>query len=332
MKILVTGSEGSLMQAVIPHLLKRGHKVVGVDNFFRYGRIERERAYELIEGDLADEAFVRRIMTKDIEGVIQGAARIFGVSGFHAYPADILGRDVTLHQNILWAAKELGSIRRVVYISSSMVYERCETVPSAEEEVDDMRIPFTDYGLSKLVGERLSRAFQHQFGMDFTIWRPFNIITPFERAEAEPGFSHVFADFIERLIIKQENPLKIIGDGEQIRCFTWIGDIAGAIAEFSFDERTRNETFNLGNPEPTKMKELAQMIFAIGQQKGTIPKGRELTFAHLPTFPDDVRIRVPSVDKAARLLGWKPQVKTEESVVRCVDQAIAALAAVPSAR
>jgi nucleoside-diphosphate-sugar epimerase len=327
MKILVTGSEGSLMQAVIPHLLERGHQVVGVDNFFRYGRIERQRSYQLIEGDLADEAFVRRIMTDDIEGVIQGAARIFGVSGFHAYPADILGRDVTLHQNILWAAKELKSIRRVVFISSSMVYERCETVPSSEAEVDDMRIPFTDYGLSKLVGERLSRAFQRQFGLDFTIWRPFNIITPFERAEAEPGFSHVFADFVERLIIKRENPLTVIGDGEQIRCFTWIGDIAGAIAEFSFDERTRNETFNLGNPEPTRMQDLARMIFEIGQEKGAIPKGQTLTFKHLPTFPDDVRIRVPSVDKAARALGWKPQVRTRESVNRCIDQAMAAMSA-----
>ncbi|HVY43249.1 MAG TPA: NAD-dependent epimerase/dehydratase family protein [Hyphomicrobiaceae bacterium] len=323
MKILVTGSEGSLMQAVIPHLLARGHEVLGVDNFFRYGRIERERSYQLIEGDLSDDAFVRRIMTNDIEGVIQGAARIFGVSGFHAYPADILGRDVTLHQNILYAAKELKSVRRVVYISSSMVYERCETVPSREEDVDDMRIPYTDYGLSKLVGERLSRAFQRQFGLDFTIWRPFNIITPFERAEAEPGFSHVFADFIERLIIKRENPLAVIGDGEQVRCFTWIGDIASAIAEFSFDERTKNETFNLGNPEPTKMKELAQLIFKIGQEKGAIAGGKPLTFGHLPTFPDDVRIRVPSVDKAAKVLGWKPQVKTEESVRRCVDQAMA---------
>ncbi|HZH97409.1 MAG TPA: NAD-dependent epimerase/dehydratase family protein, partial [Fimbriimonadaceae bacterium] len=157
MKILVTGSEGSLMQAVIPKLIEQGHEIVGVDNFFRYGRIERQRNYELKEGDLADDSFVRSIMTPDLDAVIQGAARIFGVAGFHAYPADILGRDVVLHQNILWQAKDLKNIQRVVYISSSMVYERCTSVPSYEREVDDMRIPFTDYGLSKLMGERLSR-------------------------------------------------------------------------------------------------------------------------------------------------------------------------------
>jgi UDP-glucose 4-epimerase len=323
MKILVTGSEGSLMHAVIPKLLAQGHEVIGVDNFFRYGRIERQRDYDLIEGDLCDVDFVKSLFDRKFEAIIQGAARIFGVAGFHAYPADILGRDVMLHQNILWEAREKG-LERIVYISSSMVYERCETVPSHEDEVDDMRVPLTDYGLSKLVGERLSRAFQKQYGIDYTIWRPFNIITPFEKAEREIGFSHVFADFIERLIVRKENPLKVIGDGQQVRCFTWIDDVARAIAEFSFDERTKNESFNLGNPERMSMVELAWMIFRIGKKHGVIREEEELVFAHLPTFKDDVRVRVPDVEKAERVLGWKAQVKTEESVERCVRLAIEA--------
>jgi len=325
MKVLVTGSEGSLMQAVIPMLISRGHEVVGVDNFFRYGRVERVRPYRFIEGDLADAGFVRSVLSDDFAVVFQGAARIFGVAGFHAYPADILGRDVLLHQNILWAAKECKTIKRVIYISSSMVYERCETVPSREEDVDDMRIPFTDYGLSKLVGERLSRAFQKQYQVPFTIWRPFNIITPFERAEKEPGFSHVFADFIDRLIVQKENPLRVIGDGKQVRCFTWIEDVARAIADFSFDARTLNEAFNLGNPEPTTMIELARMIFEAAQQKGAIPRHQQLRFEHMPGFPDDVRVRMPSIDKVVKVLDWKPTVQTRESVTRCVEQAIAAI-------
>jgi UDP-glucose 4-epimerase len=325
MKILATGSEGSLMQAVIPLLLAQGHRVVGVDNFFRYGSVDRQRPYQFIVGDLADGSFVRTVMTEDIEVVLQAAARIFGVSGFHAYPADILGQDVALHRNLLWAAKDMKRLNRVVYISSSMVYERCEIVPSREEDVEDMKIPLTDYGLSKLVGERLSRAFERQYGINFTIWRPFNIITPSEKAEGEQGFSHVFADFIDRLIVKKENPLRIIGDGEQIRCFTWIGDIAAAITEFSFDGRTLNQTFNLGNPEPIKIRELAGLIFAAGQDRGIIPRGQRLRFEHMPAFTDDVRIRIPAVDKAERILGWRPQVKTQESINRCIDQATASL-------
>jgi UDP-glucose 4-epimerase len=321
MNILVTGSEGSLMQAVIPLLIKDGHEVVGVDNFFRYGRISRERPYKFLEGDLADPSFVTNLITEDVDAVFQGAARIFGVAGFHAYAADILARDIALHQNILWAAKDKKNIRRVVYISSSMVYERCESVPSDEEDVADMRIPSTDYGLSKLVGERLSRAFQKQYGVQFTIWRPFNIVTPFERAEVEPGISHVFADFIDRLIVKRENPLRILGDGEQIRCFTWIDDIARAIAQFSLSDGALNETFNLGNPQPTTMRELAEMIFAIGQERGAIPGEQKLQFEHLPVFPDDVRVRIPSVEKAGRTLGWEPRVQTRDAIERCVAQA-----------
>jgi nucleoside-diphosphate-sugar epimerase len=196
-------------------------------------------------------------------------------------------------------------------------------VPSHESEVDDQRVPFTDYGLSKLVGERLSRAFQKQYGLAYTVWRPFNIITPFEKAEREPGFSHVFADFIDRLILRRENPLQVIGDGEQIRCFTWIDDVAGAIAHHSFDDATRNETFNIGNPEPITMKELAQRIFRAGQRRGLVPAGSTLAFNHRPTFVDDVRVRVPSIEKAQRVLGWNPTVKTDESVDRCVVEAAA---------
>src|SRR5260370_11182456 len=101
-------------------------------------------------------------MTNDIEVVFRAAARIFGVSGFHAYPADILGQDVALHRNLLCAAKDIKRLNRVVYISCSMVYERCEIVASREEDVEDMKSPLTDYGLSELVVERLSRAFDKQ--------------------------------------------------------------------------------------------------------------------------------------------------------------------------
>ncbi len=317
MRVLVTGSEGSLMQWVIPKLIQDGHEVTGVDNFFRYGKSERERNYELVEGDLCDERLVKDLL-KDKDIVIQAAARIFGVKGFHKYPADILNRDVLLHQHIMWQAREQ-SIQKIVYISSSMVYERCETVPSREEDVDEQRIPYTDYGLSKLVGERLCRAFKQQYGIEYTIWRPFNIITPLEEAEDEQGVAHVFADFIRYLLIEKRNPLPILGDGEQVRCFTWIDDVASAIAAHLQDTRTNGEAFNLGNPQPLKMRELAQKIFDLGQERGFNIPGKELEFQHIPIYKDDVRVRVPSIDKARTLLGWQPAVTVDEALEICVD-------------
>jgi UDP-glucose 4-epimerase len=317
-KVLVTGSEGSLMQWVIPKLIKDGHEVTGVDNFFRYGRSDRERNYEFVEGDLTDETLVKDAL-HDKDAVIQGAARIFGVEGFHKYPADILNRDVMLHQHIMWQAKEQG-IGRVVYISSSMVYERCETVPSREEDVDEQRIPYTDYGLSKLVGERLCRAFKVQYDVDYTIWRPFNIITPLEEAEKEQGIAHVFADFIQRLLVEKKNPLPILGDGEQVRCFTWIDDVASAIAIHLDDPLASCESFNLGNPRPTTMKELAQKIFDLGKRKGFDIPGETLEFDHRPIYEDDVRIRIPEIEKARNVLGWEPKVSLEEALEICVQR------------
>ena len=318
MKILVTGSEGSLMQAVIPHLLKAGHTVVGADNFCRYGVIERKRDYDLKIGDLVDPGFAKSVV-KGVDGVIQAAARIYGVGGFHKYPADILAHDLTLHQNILWGAVEHG-VKKVAYISSSMVYEKVDKHPSVEADVMEAKIPETDYGLSKLTGERLSMAFAQQYKIPFTVWRPFNIITPHEKGEGEQGISHVFADFIRLIVKERKNPIPVLGDGQQIRCFTWIDDVASAIAKFSFDDKTNGEAFNLGNPEPVKMVELGTAIYEEAQSLGLLPKSdKPLTFSPTPIYKDDVKIRIPDVSKAERVLGFKPTLKMRQSVRKCLE-------------
>lgn len=317
MKVLVAGSEGSLMQWVIPRLIEEGYEVVGVDNFSRYGPIDRKRNYQFFRCDLTDQKAVKEVC-KDVDAIIQAAAQIYGVRGFHKFPADILSRDMLLHQNLLREALER-DMTRMVYISSSMVYERAKQVPVREEDVNEMQVPLTDYGLSKLVGERLCKAFKQQYELDYTIWRPFNIITPYEKAGKESGMSHVFADFIHKIVIKKQNPMEILGDGKQIRCFTWIEDVASAIARYSFINTTKCEVFNLGNPEPVTMKELAQKIFDKAKQRGIIASSAKLTFTHKPIYNDDVRFRVPSIEKARSILHWKPMVTLDEALDRCID-------------
>tara|TARA_B100000575_G_scaffold285642_1_gene281202 strand:+ start:12886 stop:13836 length:951 start_codon:yes stop_codon:yes gene_type:complete len=309
--ILVTGSEGSLMQSVIPVLQENHYNIIGVDNFARYGEIERDRNYKFIRGDLTDKDFVNDIM-KNIDGVVQAAALIYGVGGFHKYPADILSKDIVLHQNILWAMVE-NNIKKIAYISSSMVYERSDKHPCKEEDAFEAKIPNTDYGLSKLAGERLCIAFAKQFNIDYTIWRPFNIITPHEKGENEQGISHVFADFVKNLIVEKKNPLPIIGNGEQIRCFTWIEDIANVIGKFSFDDITNNKVYNIGNPEPISMKELANLIYQ-GDDK--------LKFETTKDFKDDVKIRIPDISKAQKELNFEPTIKVKEAVKICIEEAL----------
>ncbi|HEV3309533.1 MAG TPA: GDP-mannose 4,6-dehydratase, partial [Chloroflexota bacterium] len=151
------------------------------------------------------------------------------------------------------------------------------------------------------------------------IWRPFNIIGLHERAEGyEPGVCHVFADFIQRIVREHQNPMMVLGTGEQIRCFTWIGDVAGAIARWSFDPLTTNESFNLGNREPVTMIDLAQRIWRLYHEAVGRPPAEELTFTHADTYADDVQVRIPAVDKARETLGWEAQVKLDEMLRRCL--------------
>ncbi|WP_049927387.1 NAD-dependent epimerase/dehydratase family protein [Halopiger goleimassiliensis] len=321
MNVLVAGSEGSLMQWTIDHLLEAGHDVLGVDNQSRYEDydltrvVDRDR-YEYVRADLTDPD-VAVELTEDVDGIINAAALIYGVKGFHEYPADILSNDLTIHRNLLEGAVE-NDVPRVVYISSSMVYEQDET-PHREDDVWDSLVPSTDYGLSKVVGERYSRAFADQYDVTYTIWRPFNIITPYERGEDEPGMSHVFADFIRKILIEEQNPMEIFGDGEQVRCFTWIDEVAEAIATQSFVDETKNEAYNLANPEPVTMKELARRIHRAGVERGLL-EDEPLEFEHVPIYDDDVKERVPVVEKAAEDFGWQPEVKLEDSLERCIDE------------
>jgi nucleoside-diphosphate-sugar epimerase len=191
-----------------------------------------------------------------------------------------------------------------------MVYERSTNHPSKEEDAFDSIVPSTDYGLSKLVGEKLCHAFATQYGIPYVIWRPFNIITPHEKNGDELGISHVFADFMHNLVTEKKNPLPIIGDGEQIRCFTWIEDVANLIGKYSFDSKTDNETYNVGNPEPITMKDLARLIYQ---------EDDELKFETVKNYSDDVLIRIPDVTKAKEELGFNPSLRVKESIDKCLN-------------
>ena len=320
MRVMVAGSEGALMQWVVGHLLSDGHDVIGVDNFSRYGVVDSQRDYEFRRGDLCDAAFAEDVCF-GADVIIQAAAQVYGVRGFHERSASILSRDTQLNINLLQAACGL-PIHRFVYISSSMVYERSETFPSGEHAVEDMRVPLTDYGLSKLMGERLCQAFGRDHDLPYTIWRPFNIITPYETADGDTGTSHVFADFIDKILIKRQNPLDILGDGEQVRCFTWVDDVASAIARYSLAPDTVGKAINLGNPEPVTMKELAQRIFKKGQEIGVIRPQEELEFNIQHIYDDDVRRRVPDITLASTLLGWCPSIRLDRALDICIAHAI----------
>jgi nucleoside-diphosphate-sugar epimerase len=327
MRVLVTGSEGSLMQAVIPLLLKKGHVVYGVDNLARYG--ERlgiaGNDYQFIKCDLTDGISVLKLFEQvKPDYVIQAAATIYGVGGFNKYCGEMY-KDISLHDNVLRAAAAY-SVLKVIYISSSMVYENCPqdiAYPVKEDIIGNYPAPYTDYGLSKFVGERVSHAYHRQYDLKYTIWRPFNIITPYEKSESEEvGISHVFADYIKNIVIEKKKPLPILGDGYQIRCFTWIDEVAAAIADHSFSQKTDNKTYNLGNQEPISMRVLAEKIKDIAAKEFGLLEDYFLLYETIGDYTNDVRVRIPDCEKAKNELGWEAKMKVDDSIRMCLKHVV----------
>lgn len=316
MKILITGSEGSLMQAVIPKLIAQGHTIVGVDNLYRHGvaSMDANKIYSFVKCDLTDRSATFEIFDQQFDAVFLAAAKIYGVGGFNYYCGDIIADDTCIQGNIFAACAKY-NVPHVVYISSSMVYETCVQDilhPVAEELVDDCVVPKTEYGLSKLLGERMCHAFNKQYGIKYTIWRPFNIITPHEFAMNTQGFSHVFADFIKQ-IKNGANPLPILGSGEQVRCFTWIDDVASVIADYSFNAKATNKSFNICNVEPVTMKQLAQKIYLTLGNQGT------LEFDTVNNYKNDVLIRIPSVKKLIDTFGFYQFKSLDFCIKQCIQ-------------
>ncbi len=302
---------------VIPEFQKLGHQIIGVDNFARYGKIERKRNYKLICADLTNSASVNDIFADNsVDVVLHAAALVYGVVGFHKKPADIIIDNNLTTMNLLKHGAD--KIKHFIYLSSSMVYERCKTVPHKEPDADNSIVMSTSYGLSKYIGERVVKSVHDQWGTNFTIWRPFNIITPYERPEEE-GVSHVFSDMIRKIIIEKRQPLPILGDGQQVRCFTNIIDVAQAIARYSLDERALNQEFNIGNVEPLTIKQLTELIVEIAKSRGLLPASYKLEYEYMPVYDDDVKVRIPDVSKINHTFGWQAQISVRQSLEQCID-------------
>lgn len=323
MRVLITGSEGSLAQSLIPLLVADGHEVIGVDNLLRYGARQARSSsveYEYHPIGVGTTAFDKFMFENAdrFEVVFHLAAQIYGVGGFNKHRADILAKDISITSALYDSLIKYQKVKRVVFVSSSMVYECLDT--SREDDVDDSIVMRTDYGLSKYTNERIVRAYQAQYGIPFTIWRPFNIITPYEevRDGDEIGHGHVFADLIDSIIRKKRDKIPIMGDGRQTRCFTWHLDVAAAIAQNFYSDKTINDTFNLGSIEEISVIELATIIRRIGNDLGLIKSRGPIVFEHLPAHPNDVRRRVPDMTKSREVLGFVAKTSLEESVRECL--------------
>ena len=323
MKILVTGSAGFIAGYLIEELLANGYEVVGLDNYSKYGPVERafdtNPSYTGVEGDAKDVALLKDLLA-DCDQLVAGAAIIGGISLFHELAYDLLSENERItaatFDAAIWAHGN-ANLRKITVVSSSMVYESTSTYPTPEGEQRNCPPPHSTYGFQKLATEYFAQGAWEQYELPYTIVRPFNCIGIGEKralcdreimsGNVRLAMSHVVPDLVQK-VLKGQDPLHILGDGSQIRHYTYGGDLARGIRLAIESDSARNEDFNLSTATSTSVDELAEAIWR--KIKGDAP----LRLVSDDPFPYDVQRRVPDVQKAMDILGFKATTSLDEAL------------------
>jgi nucleoside-diphosphate-sugar epimerase len=315
MKVLVTGAAGFICGYLIEELLACGHDVVGVDNFSKYGRVAKSYdanpRYRLVEGDAKDAALLTELVA-DCDQVVAAAAMIGGISYFHEFAFDLLAENERILASTFEAAIRAhreGRLSRIVVLSSSMVFESTNQFPTPEGAERTSPPPISTYGFQKLASEYFAHGAWEQYQLPYTILRPFNCVGIGERralrdtdvmsGNVKLALSHVVPDLVLKTL-KGQDPLHILGDGSQVRHYTYGGDLAHGIRVAMESPAAVNEDFNLSTATSTTVLELAQAIWSK-------VNGPDRPFAYVSDAPfeHDVQLRVPDVRKAHDVLGFE---------------------------
>src|SRR6202162_4175530 len=327
-KVLVSGSAGFIGGYVVEELLRRGYAVVGVDNYSKYGRgaksYDRHPDYEFVEGDCRDVALMTRLLA-DCDQLIAGAAMIGGISYFHTYAYDLLAtneRIIAASCDAAIAAHRAARLQKVTYLSSSMVFESATEWPSYEGQQREIPPPLSSYGFQKLAVEYFAQAAWEQYKLPYTLVRPFNCVGIGESralgdqeilsGNVELAMSHVVPDLVQK-VLKGQDPLHILGSGDQVRHYTYGGDLARGIRLCVEHPAALNQDFNLSTPVATTVLELGELIWR------KIKDGaKPFRYVSDSPYEYDVQVRSPDVSKAERLLGYR----AETSLSQILDEVI----------
>ena len=314
MKVLITGSAGFIAGYLVEELLNHNYEVVGIDNFSKYGETEKSydqhSRYNFVKGDVKDTELLRELI-EDCDQVVACAAIIGGISLFHEYAYDLLAENERIMGSTfdaaIWAFNEK-KLEKINVMSSSMVFENTAKFPTPEGEQFNCPPPSSTYGFQKLSCEYFAKGAWEQYKLPYTIIRPFNCIGIGEKkalsdkevlsGNIKLAMSHVVPDLVQK-VMRGQDPLHILGRGNQVRHYTYGGDLAEGIRYCIESEKAVNEDFNLSTPVSTTVLELARLIW----QK--INANRPFRYVSDPPFTYDVQRRIPNVEKAKQILGFE---------------------------
>src|SRR5918992_2000545 len=256
-RVLVTGGAGTVGAAVVRRLVRDPDWEVRVADQREPPAWMRESC-EIHTGDLLDP-LEAAAAADGCTHVIHLAAIVGGIANFHKLPHTLLEVNNGLFNTVFRTALD-ASVERLVYVSSSMVFERAFEFPTTEEHLLECPAPRSAYGFSKLAGEVYCRALHDEHGLPYTICRPFNAYGPGEMPEDEPGIAHAVPDLIRKALTGRA-PLEIFGSGEQTRTLTHVDDIANGIVTAAALPAGLDEDFNISASRELTVAEIARIVW-----------------------------------------------------------------------
>ena len=314
-KILVTGGAGFIGSHLCELLLQQGRRVVAIDNLStgRLENIQHLRAapdFQFVRETISNALVLDRL-TSECSIVVHLAAAV-GVKLIIEDPVHTIRTNIMGTEAVLDAANRYGC--KVIIASTSEVYGKGVKVPFRED--DDRLMGSTThsrwaYATSKAVDEFMGLAYFAQFSLPVIIVRLFNTVGPRQTGQ----YGMVVPRFVRQALSNE--PLTVYGDGQQTRCFADVADVVGAITALANHPHAPGQVFNIGSTEEVSMLDLAQRVIALTGSTSTIqlvPYAQ----AYAPGF-DDMRRRVPALDKIHKFTGYQPQYSLNDILQRVIN-------------
>jgi UDP-glucose 4-epimerase len=292
---LVTGGAGFIGSHLVDRLLADGRRVRVLDNLSvgRRNNLQQHAGngdLEFSEGDVADPAAVN--------DACAGVERIFHLAARADIVPSIRQPDEYFRSNVdgtfvVVEAARRHAVKRLVYVASSSCYGIPDVYPTPEAATISPQYP---YALTKFLGEQIVLHWANVYGLAAVSVRFFNIYGP--RARTSGSYGAVFGVFLAQLLAGQ--PLTVVGDGEQLRDFTFVSDAVDALLAVAASERN-GEVYNVGSGSPASVNELVRLL-------GAPP------VIHIPKRPGEPDCTFADISRIRRDIGWEPKVRFAEGV------------------
>ncbi len=310
MKILITGGAGFIGSHLSEKMLKLGRQVTVIDDLST-GKIENiehlleNPNFQFVHDTVRNEQIMHLLISQ--ADMIYHLAAAVGVKLIVQRPVHTIETNIHGSEVVLQIANKF---RKPLFIAStSEVYGKSEKMPFCED--DDSVLGSTKfsrwaYACSKAIDEFLGLAYHSQFGLPVVIARLFNTVGPRQTGQ----YGMVLPRFVERAL--KNEPIEIYGDGQQSRCFGHVDDITDALVKLMQQPKAFGQVFNIGNDREITIEGLADMII---QRTNSSSKKQFLTYeqAYGKSF-DDMRRRVPSLEKIHAVIGYKPKHNLENII------------------